>query len=59
MLRESPSNDSAARLTAEHLQTLIATYNQQRGWSAQGWVSLAAARRLDLEAWHVPTSHDV
>ena len=39
--------DARARLSRERLQALIEAYNQQRGWSAEGWIDQSVIEQLD------------
>ena len=47
-LEQPLSDDTTARLSRTQLQAAIETYNQQRGWSTEGWVDRCRLAELDL-----------
>ncbi|MEX0939263.1 MAG: aldehyde ferredoxin oxidoreductase family protein [Pirellulales bacterium] len=48
MLTEALPDDAKARLTRERLEQLIRAYNDQRGWSAEGWLNASHVDDLAL-----------
>ncbi len=47
-LEQPLSDDTTARISRTQLQAAIEMYNQQRGWSAQGWVDRRRLAELGL-----------
>jgi aldehyde:ferredoxin oxidoreductase len=47
-LHQPLPDDQRARLSATQLQAAIRSYNQQRGWTAEGWIEDSLLSELDL-----------
>ena len=51
--------DARARLSRERLQALIEAYNQQRGWSTEGWIDQSVIEQLGVNfRVHHPLAND-
>jgi aldehyde:ferredoxin oxidoreductase len=51
-LNQSLPDDSAARLDKQQLSAAIRMYNEQRGWSPEGWIDRQHLEDLDLACYY-------